>query len=398
MYCQKCGGKHDPNASFCPACGHDLQAPPKHAGDSPARHFTVDRVFSSSNFKWSTLALFICITLYAVQIFAFLSEVDAAANTAGMASMGSFLGGDVWGVLNGGAAIEQLQQQAELLKTQMLLCFLVAGYYGFLAFENMKKDLFVLGNFKIDAFLMIVSGIMLFWNTVFVLGLYATVVAFIFRLAHSILLSKSLQASQDSSLFSENTKAQVENLSRKTVDSAKSFIDRMGDTGNVDSDSHGGAFLNKAYLRQLLLTREGRIGRKEYWLGQLGLTATALIPSVLLEMMHTGLGNLAWLAIVYPSLMICIKRAHDRNHSGHWCWLCLIPILNLWLGIELGFLKGTEGPNRFGEDPLETSRELNPDTPSVATARAATPPPLEENRQNRRDAAFDHPEDKPAVG
>jgi uncharacterized membrane protein YhaH (DUF805 family) len=28
--------------------------------------------------------------------------------------------------------------------------------------------------------------------------------------------------------------------------------------------------------------------------------------------------------------------------------------LSLWLLIDVGFLKGTQGPNRYGPDPLET--------------------------------------------
>jgi uncharacterized membrane protein YhaH (DUF805 family) len=32
--------------------------------------------------------------------------------------------------------------------------------------------------------------------------------------------------------------------------------------------------------------------------------------------------------------------------------LNLVPILNIWPAIELGFFKGTTGENRFGDDPL----------------------------------------------
>jgi uncharacterized membrane protein YhaH (DUF805 family) len=30
----------------------------------------------------------------------------------------------------------------------------------------------------------------------------------------------------------------------------------------------------------------------------------------------------------------------------------IIPLVNLWVLIELGFLRGTPGPNRYGPDPL----------------------------------------------
>jgi uncharacterized membrane protein YhaH (DUF805 family) len=72
-----------------------------------------------------------------------------------------------------------------------------------------------------------------------------------------------------------------------------------------------------------------------------------------------------------------IKRLHDRNRSGWWVIVFLIVpalfgklgdwldepttasillfaalVFNLWGTVELLFLKGTKGPNRFGSDPL----------------------------------------------
>jgi uncharacterized membrane protein YhaH (DUF805 family) len=43
-----------------------------------------------------------------------------------------------------------------------------------------------------------------------------------------------------------------------------------------------------------------------------------------------------------------VKRCHDRNRSGWFLLIGWLPIMNLWLFIELGFLAGTVGPNRFG--------------------------------------------------
>lgn len=56
---------------------------------------------------------------------------------------------------------------------------------------------------------------------------------------------------------------------------------------------------------------------------------------------------------VIVNLNLIIKRLHDRDHSGWFYFIALIPIVGgIWLFVELGFLPGTEGPNRFGEDPL----------------------------------------------
>ncbi len=49
-----------------------------------------------------------------------------------------------------------------------------------------------------------------------------------------------------------------------------------------------------------------------------------------------------------------VLRAHDRNKSGWWALLYIIPWIGwLWALVELGFLEGTKGPNRFGSNPRE---------------------------------------------
>jgi uncharacterized membrane protein YhaH (DUF805 family) len=60
-------------------------------------------------------------------------------------------------------------------------------------------------------------------------------------------------------------------------------------------------------------------------------------------------GHLAyWVALVL-GVIVYIKRFHDRDKSGWWVLIGLIPIIGaIWLPIELGFLKGTPRPNRFG--------------------------------------------------
>lgn len=59
------------------------------------------------------------------------------------------------------------------------------------------------------------------------------------------------------------------------------------------------------------------------------------------------------LITLWPSLAIYTKRWHDRDKSGWWSLILLVPLIGgLWMLIELGFLRGTEGPNRFGPDPI----------------------------------------------
>jgi uncharacterized membrane protein YhaH (DUF805 family) len=67
------------------------------------------------------------------------------------------------------------------------------------------------------------------------------------------------------------------------------------------------------------------------------------------------IGCLLWLALLWPSLAVSVKRCHDRNKSGLWLILmylaCFTVIGALWPLIELGFLDGTPGPNKFGPSP-----------------------------------------------
>jgi Predicted membrane protein len=113
--------------------------------------------------------------------------------------------------------------------------------------------------------------------------------------------------------------------------------------------------------KSLYLSFDGRATRREYWLFY-------ILPYLVLSFVaifiddatgntnpDSGLGlfsTLFSLAAIWPSLAISVKRSHDRNRSGWFVLVFLIPIVFLWPFVELGFLRGTIGPNRFGPDPL----------------------------------------------
>lgn len=122
-----------------------------------------------------------------------------------------------------------------------------------------------------------------------------------------------------------------------------------------------------AHIKFMFFSSNGRLNRKRYWLMSLVNTAVfmlyfwAIVASGLFHQqqgqpIEMGLGfillMLGYLFMFYISIMMNIKRAHDRGRSGHFLWLCIIPIISLWPMIELLFIKGTEGTNKFGEDPL----------------------------------------------
>jgi uncharacterized membrane protein YhaH (DUF805 family) len=118
---------------------------------------------------------------------------------------------------------------------------------------------------------------------------------------------------------------------------------------------------------QLLFSYNGRISRRTLWLKfQLPLGGMAILATILDEMgLYNESGNinilfglihllfgLFALAFLYPYIAALIKRCHDRNHSGLFLLIFLIPLLNIWPWIELYFLKGTSGRNEYGEEPV----------------------------------------------
>jgi uncharacterized membrane protein YhaH (DUF805 family) len=58
-----------------------------------------------------------------------------------------------------------------------------------------------------------------------------------------------------------------------------------------------------------------------------------------------------------PSLMLTFRRLHDLDKSAWWYLLVLVPVIG-WIVLIVWFCtKGTDGANRFGEDPLQPTGE-----------------------------------------
>jgi uncharacterized membrane protein YhaH (DUF805 family) len=134
---------------------------------------------------------------------------------------------------------------------------------------------------------------------------------------------------------------------------------------------------------------DGRINRKPYWLASILL---AVIMMVLVFVLAFILGMsflfqlvvfILQLAVLYPSAALMVKRLHDRNKPGYYAAIPLgllllksltdligitgdplntnildyilgiaILVVVIWFLIELGFLRGTQGQNQYGPDPL----------------------------------------------
>lgn len=113
-------------------------------------------------------------------------------------------------------------------------------------------------------------------------------------------------------------------------------------------------------LKELLLSPKGRVNRSTYWLKYMlpyfVLYIVAIFADISLGMFDeaTGFGVISGifaLIALYPSIAISIKRCHDRGRTGWFNLIAFIPLVNLWYIVEVLFLKGTDGSNKYGEAP-----------------------------------------------
>lgn len=130
-------------------------------------------------------------------------------------------------------------------------------------------------------------------------------------------------------------------------------------------------------IMQMLFSFEGRMRRRDFWLCAIGLAVLhgvlfSLVAAMFFPMWMTASSHDTtvtvwggwWAALaappmllvnfllLWPRLAIGVKRFHDRNKSGLWLLIGLIPFFGwLWLLIDLGLLDGTPGPNKYGPSP-----------------------------------------------
>lgn len=165
-------------------------------------------------------------------------------------------------------------------------------------------------------------------------------------------------------------------------------------------------------MLKLFFSFDGRIGRARYWLGFLTWIGANVVLSALfgpdVPVDENGMPSVdamvgpspanVWsltisLVMLYPLAALMVKRLKDRNRPPNpWLWLFVVPgvlfaflrtygigfetvdvqgqavpmptggtqlvlvsaiVSGLWSLIELGILRGTRGPNRYGPDPLD---------------------------------------------
>jgi uncharacterized membrane protein YhaH (DUF805 family) len=117
----------------------------------------------------------------------------------------------------------------------------------------------------------------------------------------------------------------------------------------------------------IFLSFNGRLRRLHFWIGliilwvvEVVIMAVLIGPAMSAAAAGGGggsgvlsmIGYLLLAVLIWPALAIQIKRWHDRDKSGWWVLIVLIPLIGpIWMLIECGILDGTPGPNRFGPSP-----------------------------------------------
>jgi uncharacterized membrane protein YhaH (DUF805 family) len=144
-------------------------------------------------------------------------------------------------------------------------------------------------------------------------------------------------------------------------------------------------------VNRLFLSFEGRIGRRQFWMGVIVVTAIELLLNWMLgvpiasdpvDFRQRLIQFVIGLVALYPTIAIAVKRLHDRGRPGFYvAWLLaalaifvvgslygyfdssaptgfvramvigFVGLVTLAFLIELGFRRGDPGPNQYGPQP-----------------------------------------------
>ena len=119
-----------------------------------------------------------------------------------------------------------------------------------------------------------------------------------------------------------------------------------------------------AYTKKYF-TFSGRASRSEYWLCFAAYILLYII-AIILDMSfglwseEFGVGTFSGImavALFVPLYAVLFRRLHDTNRAGWWFLLIFVPIIGGIALLVMCCLKGTDGDNRFGPNPLLADSE-----------------------------------------
>lgn len=146
-------------------------------------------------------------------------------------------------------------------------------------------------------------------------------------------------------------------------------------------------------LREKYFTFSGRASRSEYWYFSLFFWLVLVLGGLIVGFGFGGmqflfvdetdpfagsagfpvvLGILLFIfgivaiGLYFATISVMVRRFHDRNLSGWWVLGAMIGSNIPYIGIPIGIaalvmtiLKGTDGPNKFGDDPLNPATDAS---------------------------------------
>ncbi len=136
-------------------------------------------------------------------------------------------------------------------------------------------------------------------------------------------------------------------------------------------------------MREKYFTFQGRASRSEYWYFYLFfiviIVVFAVFASVLINLLFnnsepTGFGPLAFMVVggflfiylIIPQITVYVRRFHDRNLSGWWILFIIVVGFVPYVGVVVSIvafvitvLKGTDGDNKYGQDPLKVQNSAD---------------------------------------
>ena len=140
-------------------------------------------------------------------------------------------------------------------------------------------------------------------------------------------------------------------------------------------------------LKRVLFSFQGRIGRATFW----AVWGTMMFLSLLVGLLSGVVGtagkgaeligmiiHVAWMVpLVWIMVAVQVKRWQDMDMSGWMILIGAIPIVGLLIALVfLGFVKGTIGSNRYGDEPfqsrLQSQQKPQPGGKNVRRAASQT--------------------------
>jgi uncharacterized membrane protein YhaH (DUF805 family) len=98
----------------------------------------------------------------------------------------------------------------------------------------------------------------------------------------------------------------------------------------------------------------GRAVRSEFWYWTLFAFLASAVGAIIDSALDTDVSpvqSIVGLVLLLPGLAVSARRLHDLDRTAWWLLLLLTGI-GIILLIIWDCMRGTQGPNRFGPDPL----------------------------------------------